>query len=407
MAVSLSPGPTSNLLISLGNLARKRGNTQRAMNFYERASDLEPENSLVTRNMAVIHAEHGNLEEAERLFRVALSAQPDSAEALLGLGLVLSNASKPDEAAVVVQRAYELSRGQGRVGSQSRELLASLGQPVTRRGSGEGPSRLQPVTRRLLADVADKTGVGSEFVERHDLMAMAVIQIARGGMDRHRILYRRGVEDMDHLVAHECGHIVRLWTVPPERRMLPMGTMDAKVAAIHQLGDELTRLANEQGIKPEHLSKLFDMLYPGTIRQVTNFPIDIRIERWLFEDYPDLRDTQRRSLLAELEENRQVLAPGIASTTPRTILQASNAINCAFAIAVSRLYKDVSLAASYSSTAYWQTGHELLDLVQHHPDHADGDRALVDDWAEKLSVDTWYTWRVLGDLPAADAMVAA
>src|SRR5919198_610292 len=227
-----------------------------------------------------------------------------------------------------------------------------------------------------------------------------------GRMARHRILFLPGVVGVDHLIAHECGHVMRLWSVSPEERRLATSDRELQVAAIEQLGDELTRLANK-GIPPEVLARMFETVYHGTVRQVTNVPIDLCIERWLYEDYPGLREAQRESLLSQLREAQQVLAPNIAQATPPTVFHASNAMNCAFARGVARLYDEPNLAEPYRDSPFWTIGGDLLTLLDRVRDDAQGDVEVVDRWAERLHVQGWYRWAALDSPPPAQTVVSA
>jgi hypothetical protein len=186
--------------------------------------------------------------------------------------------------------------------------------------------------------------------------------------------------------------------------MLPIADPNLQMQAIEQLGQEFADLANS-GIAPPILSKLFETIYPGIIRQVTNLPIDIRIERWIYRDHPGLHEAQRASLLTQLGENHQVLSPEIERHTPPTVYRASTAMNCAFARAIAQLYDEPALEAAYRGTAVWEIGTALFEGIDDVRDDAAGDCALVDRWAEHLSVRGWFRWVPVDSLPASGAVV--
>ena len=236
---------------------------------------------------------------------------------------------------------------------------------------------------------------------RADLPTLAAVQVARGGMADHRILYRPGAASIDHLVAHECGHLVRLWGVPEDARRLPANGREEQVGALEGLGEELAAMANA-GVPLRTLSELFTRAFPGLVAQVTNIPIDLRIERWLHGGYPGLLGAQRASLLAQLGVNRGVLTPDVARITPPTIYRASCALNAAFARGVAELYGEPGLAAPYRDTPHWEVAGRLLAALGEQPDDAGGDVAAVDRWAELLGVRGWYHWARLDSLGPAE-----
>jgi Flp pilus assembly protein TadD len=416
-SIALSPGPSAEMLLALGNVARQRGESHRALGYYRRADAMEPDNPRIERNLAVALVETGDVIGAEEHFRRLLAREPNSPEVRLGFGMVLAQAGERDAAVAQFRDALALAEGRGGIAAQARVRLRELGieedarpapssRPAGRSVIGKQP-KLLPVTQQLLDDSAEQTGIGFEFLERPDLVSRATVQIARGGMDRHRILYRSSESPMDHMVAHEVGHIVRLWTVPEDQRQLPFSTLDTKMGAIHQLGEELTKLANEEKLPPEYLAKSFELIYPGMVRQAANIPIDIRIERWLYERYPELRRVQRESLLSQLKEGVEATAERIRRTTPHTVFYGSSVMNCAFTIAVGELYGETELWEPYRGSPYWSEGMRLVRMIDAADDDAGGDVRLVDDWARALKVRDWYRWIKLVDAPAADAMVAA
>jgi Tetratricopeptide repeat len=416
-AIALSPGPSAEMLLALGNVARRRGDSGRALDYYRRADAMEPGNARIERNLAVALAETGDAGGAAAQFRRLLEREPRSPEVRLGFGMVLAQAGERGAAVAQFRDALALVQGRGGIAARARAQLRELGieevetpappsRPAGSSITGKRP-RLLPVTLQLLDDSADQTGVGFEFLERPDLVSRATVQIARGGMDRHRILYRSSESPMDHMVAHEVGHIVRLWTVPEDQRRLPFSTLETKLGAIQQLGGELTKLANEEKLPPEYLAKSFDLIYPGMVRQVGNIPIDIRIERWLYERYPELRRVQRESLLSQLKEGVEATAERIGRTAPHTVFYGSSVMNCAFTIAVGEMYGETDLWEPYRGSPYWSEGLRLVRMIDAADDDAGGDVRLVDEWATALKVRDWYRWIRLVDAPAADAMVAA
>lgn len=113
--------------------------------------------------------------------------------------------------------------------------------------------------------------------------------------------------------------------------------MDTRIAGIEQLGDELTHLANVEHVRREQLARLFEHLYPGIVRQVSNIPIDIRIEPWMYDRYPELRQSQRQCFWPNLGRTSRFSDAQIARTTPPTVYGASNVMNAAFAVAIAQL----------------------------------------------------------------------
>ncbi len=162
-------------------------------------------------------------------------------------------------------------------------------------------------------------------------------------------------ERLGYLVAHECGHILRLHEAPPEYRKLPATRTEHRWRVAYELAQDLYRLES-LGLNASRLAVLLRMWHDGVIRQLGNLPVDMRIERWLFEKYPGLHTLQRRALLGQLTENAKVLSRQVRGFTPPKIYRASNLMNAAYARYVGQLLGRPESTPGRSSIALERSG---------------------------------------------------
>src|SRR6478672_571683 len=90
------------------------------------------------------------------------------------------------------------------------------------------PPSLLPETRSLLDEIKRCTGCPVEVRADQSLRgySRAVYVASDADSGRHLILYDPKHERfLDHLVAHECGHIVRLNAASASERQLPVMTV--------------------------------------------------------------------------------------------------------------------------------------------------------------------------------------
>ena len=76
---------------------------------------------------------------------------------------------------------------------------------------------------RIFDEVKSLTGKGVKLIEKGDLDTYASIKIARKSMPDHLMYYKpehTGI--INHLLAHECGHILRIYGVEPGE---PLGAL--------------------------------------------------------------------------------------------------------------------------------------------------------------------------------------
>src|SRR4051812_21573390 len=109
-------------------------------------------------------------------------------------------------------------RLQQQLGPDAKKALA-----LARRHAGKAP---------VLRRVKDLPGEARAMLVR-PLIAGRPYEI-RVGRGQERFL--------DHLVAHEVGHLVRLHRVPEEARLLPVGNAETRRIAVEQLSPYLVRL---------------------------------------------------------------------------------------------------------------------------------------------------------------------
>ena len=135
---------------------------------------------------------------------------------------------------------------------------------------------------------------------------------------------------VNHLIAHECAHILRIYGVGPESRLIPFTNDELKLKALKDIEPEIQQLS--QMIPFERLGQIANMWYAGMIKQLTNYPSDIMIEKWIYDEYPDLRPCQSQYMKKQYGEAVQALSSQVERMTPRKILKASNGMNYAFFI---------------------------------------------------------------------------
>ena len=162
---------------------------------------------------------------------------------------------------------------------------------------------IEPV-KSILSDVEAATGKPLKFVEKDDMDSFAAVKIARRSMPAHIVFYRRQHDVIiNHLVAHECGHILRMFGVPEEKRLIPAKSRDARSMLLEIEGD-LNRISKT--IPMKELIQVVGTWTNGLVMQLTSYPPDIMIEKWIYDGYPELRPFQLQSLERQNKQARYV-----------------------------------------------------------------------------------------------------
>jgi len=250
----------------------------------------------------------------------------------------------------------------------------------------------------VLEEVKVATGKGVEFIQKDDLPTYATLQMARKHMPSHLIYYKKEHDEIiNHLIVHECGHLFRIFKCPENQRLIPYSNNAMKLNALKCIEDEITELTKI--IPEDKMAHITTIWYNGLIRQLTNYPTDIMIEKWIFDQFPKLRHLQMESLKRQHADALNSLSEPVSKMTPYTILFASNVMNYAF-FRLLGFHIGHNFIQQYSSTPYINKGKELASLTEkEYVDSHQGDNTMIDKWATFFNISNWFKWRGFEDVP--------
>ncbi|MCX5975456.1 MAG: hypothetical protein NTV33_01135 [Coprothermobacterota bacterium] len=257
---------------------------------------------------------------------------------------------------------------------------------------------LLPSVQSILDSVSSSTGKGFEFREKRDLLVHAPLKLARGGMPAHIIYFNpTHGQALNHLVAHECGHVLRMWSVPERERLIPKLSEENHNTALLQIVEDIPELAQSMPI--EKLVGLINTQYQGLVQQLVSMPPDIMIEYWLYDDFPDLRSCQQISLQLQRIEALKGLDSQISRRASAKIVAASNTMSyCYFRLV--GLHIGQNLVSPYSGSVYINRGKELAEITarEYRNDYS-GDIAMINRWAVFFELQDWFSWTGFEDVP--------
>lgn len=255
---------------------------------------------------------------------------------------------------------------------------------------------VEPV-KSILKEVEIATGKPVKFVEKEELGVFATVKMARRSMPAHIILYKKQYDEgINHLVAHECGHILRMFCVPEEKRLIPARPKDDR-AVLQELDRDLKKVSSM--IPMRELMRVVSTWRDGLVMQLTNYPPDIMIERWIYDGYPEIRQYQLKSLERQKDQALGGLSRNVQMITPAKIYNASNIMNYVF-FSILGDHLKVDLAKAYRNTPFMKKGKQLMRLTERdYVNTYEGDIAMINKWAEFLGLSKWFEWVGFEDVP--------
>jgi len=192
----------------------------------------------------------------------------------------------------------------------------------------------------------------------------------------------------DYLIAFQCGFALRLFLAPDTSRFELSGTDEGRQAAGRLLDEHLEK--SELKLPPQTVIGLRDRLFDGLMAQLRSVPVGLRLDAWVRNEYPGLRDQQEEATRLQLAENQLVLGPQVKQIAPKLIYEASAGMGAAFAAFWGRTFEDPSIVFPYRVAALLGIGENLLRLVDEIPEDAANDKRLVEAWGDLIGVRGWF-----------------
>ena len=259
-------------------------------------------------------------------------------------------------------------------------------------------SSLHKSVQDILEDIEALTGKGFRFIEKLDMIEFAGVKAARANMAEHIIIYKPEHNKLiNHLLAHECGHLKRMFETPPEKRFSVAITNEIKGKALRKIENEIHDLAKRIG--EDKTIRFTNMMYDGTVRQLTNQPIDLLIEKWLYNDYPNLRSIQLDSLV---EQNRLALqgaSKDVKKIIPSFFYNKANLMNAAYTDLLSQVVR-YKLVRDWKKLDFYAESKSLSLILNIDKGWMpEEDYEKVNAWAELLDLHDFFMWSPFEDIP--------
>lgn len=250
---------------------------------------------------------------------------------------------------------------------------------------------LEPV-RAILDTLIEVTGRDVQFVSKPDLKSLARMRMAGGASSAHVLFYRDEQNPLiNHVIANECGHLIRLFGAPPKRRLVAVANERTQARYREEIREDIQRLSLIHGL--DTLRTFIPLWYESVVFQLTRMPPDIMIERWLYEEYPDMRDIQLAALREQHEKAVSVLSGNIRRMTPGKIYEVSQVMNYVFFRLAGELL-GIRLTGPYEKSRYMLGGEELASWTAgHYSEDHERDVNVIDTWARALQLSEWFEWR--------------
>ncbi len=223
----------------------------------------------------------------------------------------------------------------------------------------------------------------------NEIPGYATLRMASEATPVHYFRYKPEFSsDLPYLQAFQYTLALRTLEADPENRF--------DVMSSQALATELPRMVGTH-LREHHLKFHESMIPPlcsqfanGLGVQVRTLPVTIRVERTILEQYPSLGALQRKNNERHLQESMAALGADIRAIAPPKVFHANVSMSAAFAKFLGREWNEPHLATAFVSAGYEKIADELLAIADTIDSSPNGDRLLVEAWAEKVGISNWY-----------------
>jgi len=250
---------------------------------------------------------------------------------------------------------------------------------------------LREETQHIVAELERLSGLPVRVVPAPDLAVMGKVTMSPHVTGSYLIQYRPGIPFKDYVVAVQCGHVLRLLSLP-ELQRCQFATGAAALSWGSQAVKAFRKTSGQAPLPEPVLAGFAEQLIAGLFTQLRSIPIGMRIDAWLAAEYPTLGDEQAESLAVQQQEAVSCLGPQVRSVVPDEIISSSILLNTAHALFCDRLLGITQFQVPYVASGFKEMAEALLRIFDDLPADPSSDRALVDHWAKEIGLDGKYTW---------------
>jgi len=250
---------------------------------------------------------------------------------------------------------------------------------------------LGPVSQSFLKEAEAVTGLPVQVQSDAGLQPplLAPVQVARGGVPLHQVMYHPNVIGMaDYLIAVQCSFVLRLYALPAEQRF---ALTDTPAASAESLAWAKAHPASAS-LPHERQIAFAEFLRTSLMSMLRSIPMGLWIDQDLRERFPTLRDSQEQAIRRQIETHAGLLRPELQQNVPRVPLALNFAINAAFAKFWGGVLGETGWTLPYFAVGALSRGKSLLHRSEELSPAPAKDRRVIQAWADELGLGGWIQW---------------
>lgn len=231
-----------------------------------------------------------------------------------------------------------------------------------------------PEVQQLIQKVELLSDRPVHVIEEADLKARATVTPARGGAPVHLVRFRPGSPSLDYLVASQLQFLIRTFSCPAADRWDIVSTDGEQDVGIEAMG-----LGTFQDAFARQMISII-------ITQLRTYSIGFRVDEWIWNNLPGLRQQHETEIRSQLAENERALAPETRQRFPKPLVDTNSTMNALYATFWGEMLREPRYTIPFVAIGYRGKAAELRAILNQIPDEPTNDRTLIERWASVLGL---------------------
>lgn len=376
-------------LLLMGNLFGKyKNDTTTAENYYNKILEYCPDNAIACNNIAAVMLERKEYDKAIPIFKHVLDVNEKYGNAYYGLALAYYN-QKDFKNAFEYALAGSLNADRQIENPNVLDELHKL-MVVAAKNLVSSTNYIN-----VMLGIKDSIELESKskvkIEEDNNLEVSAKLQYGKVYNRNYNLVkYNPKMPYMEHLVIHELMHLdMALEASKRGSNMIVYSNNENKLAFRNKYASWISNIVNKFG--HSRAMSVVDKMHEGLMVQIMNCPLDLFVEKRMYDKYPIVKAAQLLSLMHQETLNQESIAKGQQGIFPKSIVTASKIMNIVSSIHLEKLF-GLRFYQNYKPTkAEFETAKDLYEEYLAYHDYKPGEEyELVEYFAETLGMQDFF-----------------
>lgn len=324
-------------LLLMGNLYSKyKNNYEIGRRYYDSVLKYSPDNFIAINNIAGLMMEREDYEHAIPMFEQALKSDKKYANSYYGLAVCHYNLKQPKEAFDIALQGSLLSsiRSENpQVMGELHKILLASAQAVVK------STNYMNVVLGIKDEIEMKYHQRIEIEEDDTLDLAAKLEYGPSHQRSYHIIkYNPKRPFMEHLAIHELMHLqMNLEAEAVNKNQVIFSNNDNVAAFRAKYASWVKMLVNRIG--HSKAMTVVEQIHGGYMLQIMNCPLDLFVEKRMYDKYPTVRAIQLMSLMEQESYNLQAIKGSEkAKLVPQDIVMNSKVMNIVTSMHLEHLF---------------------------------------------------------------------